>query len=107
MWLGESGENTDEWIDSFRRVLEAHNVGWCFWPYKKLDATSCITSIKPPPNWNVIVGFADGPRTTFEEVRKRRLPIDEARKILGEYLEQVKFANCRINHGYLKGLGLK
>jgi hypothetical protein len=107
VWLGESGENTDEWIDSFRRVLEAHNVGWCFWPYKKLDATSCITSIKPPPNWNVIVGFADGPRTTFEEVRKRRPPIDEARKILGEYLEQVKFANCRINHGYLKGLGLK
>ena len=107
VWLGESGENTDEWIDSFRRVLEAHNVGWCFWPYKKLDATSCLTSIKPPPNWNVIVGFADGPRTTFEEVRKRRPPIEEARKILGEYLEQVKFANCRINHGYLKGLGLK
>jgi len=107
VWLGESGENTDEWIDSFRRLLEAHQIGWCFWPYKKLDATSCIASINPPANWNTIVGFADGPRTTFEEVRKRRPPIDEARKILGEYLEQVKFANCRVNHGYLKGLGLK
>ena len=107
VWLGESGENTDEWIDSFRRLLEAHDVGWCFWPYKKLNATSCITSINPPADWNVIVGFADGPRTTFEEVRKRRPPIAEARKVLGEYLEQVKFPNCRVNQGYLKGLGFK
>jgi endoglucanase len=107
VWLGESGENTDEWIDSFRRLLEAHNLGWCFWPYKKLDATSCITSINPPADWQVIVGFADGPRTTFEEVRKRRPPIEQTRKILGDYLEQVKFANCRVNQGYLKGLGLK
>jgi endoglucanase len=107
VWLGESGENTDEWINSFRRLLEAHNVGWCFWPYKKLDATSCIASINPPEDWNVVVGFAEGPRTTFEEVRKRRPPIEKARKVLREYLEQVKFANCRVNDGYLKGLGLK
>jgi len=107
LWLGESGENTDEWIDSFRRLLEAHNIGWCFWPYKKLDATSCITSINPPADWQVIVGFADGPRTTFEEVRKRRPPTEQTRKVLGDYLEQVKFANCRVNQGYLKGLGLR
>jgi endoglucanase len=107
VWLGESGENTDEWIDSFRRLLEAHNVGWCFWPYKKLDATSCAASINAPADWNVIVGFAEGSRTTFEEVRKRRPPIEKARKVLREYLEQVKFANCRVNHGYLKALGLK
>lgn len=107
VWLGESGENTDEWIDSFRRLLEAHDIGWCFWPYKKLDATSCITSINSPADWNTIVGFADGPRTTFEEVRKRRPPNDQAQKILSEYLDRVKFANCRVNQGYLKGLGLK
>ena len=26
---------------------------------------------------------------------------------LGAYLEQIKFANCKINRGYLKALGLK
>ena len=36
VWMGESGENTDEWIGSFRTLLERNNVGWCFWPYKKL-----------------------------------------------------------------------
>jgi len=107
VWMGESGENTDEWIDDFRKLLEAHNVGWCFWPYKKLDATSCVVSINPPADWAAIIGFADGPRTTFEEVRKHRPPKEKVQKALDDYLEKVKFPNCRINQGYLKALGLK
>jgi endoglucanase len=107
VWMGESGENTDAWIASFRMLLEQNNIGWYFWPYKKLDATSCVASINPPAEWAAIVTFADGPRTTFEEVRKNRPPKEKAQKALNDYLEQIKFANCRINQGYLKALGLK
>lgn len=107
VWMGESGENTDEWIDSFRRLLEAHNVGWCFWPYKKLDATSSVVSINSPADWNAIIAFADGQRTTFEEVRKQRPPREKVEKALSDYLERTKFANCRVNQGYLKALGLR
>jgi aryl-phospho-beta-D-glucosidase BglC (GH1 family) len=107
VWMGESGENKDEWITSFRTLLEQNNVGWCFWPYKKLDATSSIVSINPPADWAAIVGFANGPRTTFEEVRKNRPPKEKVQKALSDYLERIKFANCRINQGYLKALGLK
>jgi endoglucanase len=107
IWMSESGENTDEWIDSFRKLLNAHDIGWCFWPYKKMDATSCIVSINRPEDWADIISFADGPRTTFEEVRKRRPPKEKVQKALNEYLERIKFANCRVNQGYLKGLGLR
>jgi aryl-phospho-beta-D-glucosidase BglC (GH1 family) len=107
VWMGESGENTDEWINAFRKLLEAHNIGWCFWPYKKLDATSCIVSINSPQDWAAIITFADGPRTTFEEVRKHRPPKEKVQKALGDYLERIKFANCKINQGYLKALGLR
>jgi endoglucanase len=107
VWMGESGENTDEWIASFRVLLEQNNVSWCFWPYKKLDATSCIASINRPTEWEAIVTFANGPRTTFEEVRKNRPPKEKAQKALNDYLERIKFANCRVNQGYLKALGLK
>lgn len=106
VWMGESGENTDEWIGSFRTLLERNNIGWCFWPYKKLDATSCVASINSPAEWDTIVGFADSPRITFEEVRKNRPPRDRVKKALSDYLERIKFANCRINQGYLKALGL-
>ena len=107
IWMGESGENTDEWISSFRTLLEQHNIGWCFWPYKKLNATSCVVSINSPAEWEAIIAFADGPRTTFEEVRKNRPPKEKVQKALNDYLERMKFANCRINNGYLKALGVK
>ena len=107
VWMGESGENSDAWIASFRSLLETNNVGWCFWPYKKLDATSCPVSINPPPDWEAIISFAEGPRTTFEEVRNHRPAKEKIQKALSGYLERMKFANCRINHGYLKALGLK
>lgn len=107
VWMGESGENTDEWIAAYRTLLEGHNIGWCFWPYKKLDATSCIASINKPEDWDAIVGFADGPRTTFEEVRKHRPTKIKSQKALSEYLERIKFANCRVNQGYLRALGVR
>jgi endoglucanase len=107
VWLGESGENTDEWIASFRTLLERNGIGWCFWPYKKLDSTSCVASVKKPADWDAITTFADRPRTTFEEIRNNRPTKEKIEKALADYLEQVKFRNCAINQGYLKALGLK
>lgn len=106
VWMGESGENTDAWISAFRTLLETYSIGWCFWPYKKLDATSNVVSIKKPADWDAIVAFADGPRITFEDVRKNRPPKEKVQKALSDFLEQIKFANCTINNGYLKALGL-
>ena len=107
IWLGESGENTDEWISSFRTLLEKHGIGWCFWPYKKLDATSCPVSINKPADWETIANFADQPRTTFEELRKNRPAKDKVDKALAGFLEQIKLKNCRINTGYMKALALR
>lgn len=107
IWMGESGENTDEWIASFRVLLERNRIGWCFWPYKKLDATSCVASVNRPADWDAIAAFADHPRTTFEDVRKNRPPREKIERALADYLEQIKFKNCRVNEGYLKALGLR
>ncbi|MEW6127850.1 MAG: glycoside hydrolase family 5 protein [Acidobacteriota bacterium] len=107
LWMGESGENTDEWIKTFRTTLEKNGVGWCFWPYKKLDAASGVVSIKPPADWEAIIKFANHPRATFEDVRKNRPPKEKVVKALSDYLEAIKFTNCRINQGYLQALGLK
>ena len=105
--MGESGENTDEWVASFRALLEKNGISWCFWPYKKVDATSSPVSINKPADWDSIVAFADHPRTTFEDVRKHRPPKEKITKALAGLLDNMLFQNCRINEGYLKALGLK
>jgi endoglucanase len=107
LYMGESGENTYEWIDSFRKLLEKNQIGWCFWTFKRLNANATIASIKKPTDWDEIVKFTENPRNTFEEVRKARPPKEKIDKALQEYLEQIKLANCKINEEYLTSLGLK
>ena len=106
IWMGESGENTTEWITEFRKTLERNEIGWCFWPYKKLDAESCPVSITKTKEYDTIINFADGERAGFENLRENHPDIELVRKALNDYLENCKFRNCRINTEYLKALGL-
>ena len=58
IWLGESGENKDEWVAQFARLLEKNEIGWAFWPYKKMDATSSPVTFEQPDHWSEIVEYA-------------------------------------------------
>jgi endoglucanase len=106
IWLGESGENTYEWISDFRKTLERNEIGWSFWPYKKLDSERCIISIKKTEEYDRIIEFANGERTSFEDLRENRPDIEIVRKALTDYLENCKLQNCKINNEYLEALGL-
>ncbi len=106
IWLGESGENVDTWIATFRTVLEANNIGWCFWPYKKMQATSAVATFVPPPNWDAIVTFAKLPRT-MADVKSRQhqrppQPLIEA--TLAALLTNIRFAESNLNPGYIHAL---
>lgn len=107
IWMGESGENTNEWINDFRIVLEKNNVGWCFWPYKKLDSERGVVSIKKPTDYDLIKKYADSFELSYEYIRENRPEKSKVGKILKEYLENCKIQNCILNEGYIKALGLK
>ena len=107
LWLGESGENEDEWINSFRILLEKNNIGWCFWPYKKMDSTRGMVSFPKTKEWDEIIKFAEGPRKNFEEIRKSKPAPEVVKKAFADLLENIKFKNCTINSGYLKALGAR
>ena len=34
--MGESGENSNDWIKSARELFEKNEIGWSFWNYKKI-----------------------------------------------------------------------
>ena len=107
--MGESGENTDEWIAQFVKTLEKNNIGWAFWPYKKMGKPSSVVSIIPPADWEKIVEFARLPRGTghVEERLKARSEQETITRAFAELLESVRLQKCRVNEGYLKALGLK
>jgi endoglucanase len=105
LWMGESGENKNAWIASFRRLQEKNRIGWCFWPYKKMDAASCLVTFDRPKNWDLLVKYANGPRSSFATIRANRPAPDLVSKMLEEYVELSRFNNCRVNPGYLQALG--
>jgi aryl-phospho-beta-D-glucosidase BglC (GH1 family) len=109
IWMGESGENTDEWIAQFVKTLEKNNIGWAFWPYKKMEKSSAVVSIIPPADWVKIVQFAKLPRDSahVEERLKARPDQETINRAFSELLESIRLQKCRVNQGYLRALGLK
>ncbi|MEA4809300.1 glycoside hydrolase family 5 protein [Macellibacteroides fermentans] len=107
LYMGETGENTDEWVGGFRRLMERNNMGWHFWPFKKLEKTSCMVHIKKPANWDLIVEYTQKPRNNFNEIRVARPDQELVKKAMLELLENIKFAHCIKNQGYIKALGMK
>ncbi len=105
MYMGEIGHNTNEWMAAFCKTMEDNNIGWTFWPYKKMNG-SCFASITPPENWNIIVDFAEAPRSTYKEIRDARPDQAMARQIMMDMLEKCKFQNNVIVEDYIKALGL-
>ena len=106
VYCGETGENTNGWIDSFRVTLENAKIGWHFWPYKKMDDTRGIVRFTKPAGFDSVIHYAETPKKNFADVRKYRpqniTPIKQALK---DYLKQCLFENCLPNTGYMEALG--
>jgi hypothetical protein len=106
IWLGESGENADDWIAKFVAVLEKNDIGWAFWPYKKMQATTSVVSFPAPEGWDAIIQFSKQPRATSAgaarlKVRPEPPVIDGA---LAGTLNNIPSSKCSQNQGYIHAL---
>lgn len=106
MYMGETGENSDQWISAWTRLMERNNIGWHYWPYKKMVKGSCMMTIPTPENWNLIVEYTKQDRGNMKKVREARPDQALVKKAMTDLLENMKFANCTKNEGYTKALGM-
>jgi endoglucanase len=86
VWVGETGEkgNTIYWATT--QYFEVNNIGFSFWPWKKIDTENTPFSIKKPENWDLIADYTRG---------KDKPESNVAQKILNEYLYNIKIDNCK------------
>jgi hypothetical protein len=59
VWLGETGENSNVWFTEAIRLFETNNIGWAWWPLKKVGANNPM-EIKSNLNYNDVVGYING-----------------------------------------------
>lgn len=90
IFMGEGGENNLSLYAGVFHLLEQHKIGWNFWTYKKLDTHNSPISINKPRDWESIIDYIDGGEK----------PIN-GEEILEEYLSNIKFERCAINHDVL------
>lgn len=105
MYMGEIGHNTDQWQDDFTTVLEQSNIGYTFWPYKKIDG-SCMAAITPPAQWDSVKAFAEAPRHSYKAIREARPAAEVAQKALDDFITASRLENCTPQKSYIKSIKL-
>jgi endoglucanase len=96
LWMGESGENNNEWFKSVVELLESNNIGWSWWTIKKLDSESSLMTVKTPPGYQKLVDYWSG--------KGDKPSAEEATATLFELAENMKIQNCRVNYGVIEAL---
>jgi len=107
IYMGETGENTNEWVAAWTRLMNSNDIGWTYWPYKKPANRACMMMIQTPENWNLIVEYTKQDRSSFEKINKARPDRALVQKAMTDLLENIKFANCKKNEGYIQAMGMK
>lgn len=105
IFLGESGENTDLWIETFRTALESHDVGWTFWTYKRMATTRSLRSFDEPPYWEELVAYESSDVAAPQA--RRRPTAEHVIAALDGILRNAHFENTHANDGYVTALGLR
>lgn len=107
IFMGETGENTDQWIGAWTRLMERNNIGWTYWPFKKMGSPRGVMTIAQPENWDKVIEFTQSPRNNFDEIRKARPGQELVKKAMLQFVENCKYSNCKVNESYVKAMGMK
>ncbi|GIP16028.1 hypothetical protein J40TS1_16700 [Paenibacillus montaniterrae] len=85
IFMGEGGENNDDWYVGAFQLLEDHCISWNFWPWKKMDTGNSPCSITMPADWSKLVRYLEGGEQPDTAV---------AEQILWEFLDNIQFERC-------------
>ncbi|MEQ9168465.1 MAG: cellulase family glycosylhydrolase, partial [Fulvivirga sp.] len=105
IYIGETGENSDKWVNDFRTLLDENKISWAFWPYKKMNNTAGIMNFEQPEDYHLITEYATSDRSSYAKMRENRPDVVKVQKALNEFLENSLYKNNFQNKGYIEGLG--
>lgn len=96
LWMGEAGENNNQWFRDVVTLLEGNNIGWAWWTIKKIGSKSGLMTIPAPEGYKEIVDYWAGTGTAPSQ--------EEAKAVFMQLAENVKIENCSINHDVIAAL---
>lgn len=85
IWVGETGEKGNAIYWATTQLFEANNIGFSFWPWKKMDTQNTPYSIKKPAGWDLIAEYTRNGAKPDAII---------AEKAFNELLDNIKISNC-------------
>ncbi len=94
IWLGESGENSNTWFADLIRLCESKNVGWSWWPVKKMGIN------------NILRSKSNSEYTQLMNAWKNNSSINTTTAFNGlmKFAEDHKFENCAIQYDVIDAM---
>lgn len=96
LWMGESGENSNQWYREAVKLLENNKIGWAWWTWKKMESGSGVYSIKTPDGYDQLRNYWENggqkPDTTF------------AFNVMMQVAENARIENCLLNGEVIQAL---
>lgn len=96
IYFGETGENSNVWFQQAVALFAEHNMGWAWWPWKKIDAIAGPVSVERTPGWQQLIDYWEGNGT--------RPTQGEAINIIMELTEKLKLENARYQKDVIDAL---
>ena len=96
IWLGESGENSNVWFQEAISLVESNNIGWAFWPMKKIDNLAGVTSVTKTPEYEQLLNFW--------KTKKGEISSEFAKKTLQQITENFKIENVTVRYDVIDAM---
>ncbi len=96
LYLGETGENSNAWFKDCVELMESNNIGWAWWPQKKIDNIVGPLSAPMASGYQQLLNYWSGSGSRPSE--------DAAYAALLQQAENLKFENCSFQPGVVDAL---
>ncbi|NWJ50219.1 MAG: cellulase family glycosylhydrolase [Bacteroidetes bacterium] len=86
IWLGESGENSNQWFTDAIQLVENNNIGWAWWPLKKINSIVGPLTIKKTDGYQALLSYWQNGGV--------KPSVESAKAALMQQVENLKIENC-------------
>ncbi len=98
IYYGETGENSNVWFRNAAKLFQDNNIGWAWWPWKKVDAIAGPVSVPRPEGYNDLLSYWAG------DEGAEAPSADEAYGVLMALAEGFKLENARFQKDVIDAL---
>jgi len=88
LWLGETGENSNDWFRENVQLMANNNIGWAWWPHKKIENISSPLSAPKVEGYQQLLNYWNGSGSKPNDLY--------AYSVLVNQFNTLKFENCKI-----------